>query len=278
MIRATKPACAALLMRAAQVLYRTGLDIYINLDLGGFLVIDRESGIPYYCQLMDIVNQQIGAGMLKEGERIPSELDMSSAYRVNRHTIRQAVGELCRTGILYKIKGRGTFVAKPPLDLVEYRLTPRNRFSETIYQAGKIPGSRILRKEEIVPPADVASFLDLGADETVYALDILRFADRQPFLISKTYLAAKYLPGFTQHLKEFTSLFAIFERYEIIPIRVKSQIRATFATAEEAAVLDIPGNMPVLKVENLLKTQDNILIEYNITCYRGDLAKISVDW
>ncbi|MDR3588397.1 MAG: phosphonate metabolism transcriptional regulator PhnF [Negativicutes bacterium] len=241
-------------------------------------MIDRESGIPYYCQLMDIVNQQIDTGVLKEGERIPSELEMSGAFRVNRHTVRQAVGELCRTGVLYKIKGRGTFVAKPPLDLVEYRLTPKNRFSESIYQAGKIPGSRLLRQEETVAPADVAKALALKEGETVYVLDILRFADSQPFLLSKTYLPAKHLPELPLYLKEFASLFAVFEKYGIVPIRVRSQIRATFATAEEALVLDIPGNMPVLKVENLLKTQDNILIEYNVACYRGDLAKISIDW
>lgn len=241
-------------------------------------MIDRESAIPYYCQLMEIVQQQIGAGALKEGERIPSELEMSTSFRVNRHTVRQAIGELCRTGVLYKAKGRGTFVAKPLLDLVEYRLSPKNRFTENIYQAGKIPGSRVLRREEIVPAANVREALDLAPDETVYALDILRLADRQPFLLSKMYLPVKHLPGFIELTNEFTSLFAIFEKYGIKPQRVKSFIRATFPTPEEASALDIPGNMPVLKIENVLKTQDDILIEYNVSCYRGDLAKISVDW
>ena len=101
-------------------------------------MIDKASGIPYYHQLMDIVQQQVNMGMLKEGHRIPSELEMSNTYRVNRHTVRQAVSELCRSGVLYKIKGRGTFVAKPLLDLVEYRLSPKNRFTENIYQSGKV--------------------------------------------------------------------------------------------------------------------------------------------
>ena len=95
-------------------------------------MIDRDSGLPYYYQLMNIVQQHIETGQLKEGQRIPSELEMSSAYRVNRHTVRQAIGELCRIGVLYKMKGRGTFVAKPPLDLVEYRLSPKNSFTENI--------------------------------------------------------------------------------------------------------------------------------------------------
>lgn len=241
-------------------------------------MIDRQSSIPYYCQLMEIVQQQIAEGIMKEGQQIPSEMEMSGSYRVNRHTVRQAIGELCRTGVLYKVKGRGTFVAKPLLDLVEYRLSPKNRFTENIYQAGKNPGSKILKQEEVVPPGDVMQALGLGADEPVYALDILRLIDDRPFLVSKVYIPVKYMPGLFEHTAGFSSLHALYERYGMSPQRVKSVVRASFPAPEEAVVLDIPGNMPVLKVESVLKTQDNILIEYNISCYRGDLAKISVDW
>lgn len=241
-------------------------------------MIDRQSSIPYYCQLMEIVQQQIADGIIKEGQQIPSEMEMSTSYRVNRHTVRQAIGELCRTGVLYKVKGRGTFVAKPLLDLMEYRLSPKNRFTENIYQAGKNPGSKILKQEEVTPPGDAAQALELGAGQAVYALDILRLIDARPFLVSKVYIPVKYMPGLLDNTGHFSSLFALYEQYGLSPQRVKSVVRASFPTPEEAVALDIPGNMPVLKVESVLKTQDNILIEYNISCYRGDLAKISVDW
>jgi GntR family transcriptional regulator len=241
-------------------------------------VIDRESGIPYYYQLMEIVQQQIGAGLLQEGQQIPSELTMSAAYKVNRHTVRQAIAELCRAGVLFKVKGRGTFVANPPLNMVEYRLSPQNRFTDNVCQAGKTPGSKILRLEKIAAPAEVAAMLQLPAEEPVYALDILRLIDTRPFLMAKVYLPARHLPGFLDRIDGFHSLSAIYEQYGLSLQRVKSVIRASFPSPLEAATLDIPGNMPVLKVENVLKNQDNILIEYNVSCYRGDLAKISVHW
>jgi GntR family transcriptional regulator len=241
-------------------------------------VIDRKSSIPYYCQLMEIVRQQIAAGMLKEGQRTPSEFELSSAYRINRHTVRQAIGELCRAGVLYKLRGRGTFVAKPPVDLVEYRLSPKNRFTENIRLTGKTPGSRLLGWQEITAPVQVAEALGLAADERVHVLDILRLVNGQPFLFSKVYLPAVRLPGFADHAADFRSLSAIYETYGLSPRRVKSFFRASFPGQEETAALDIPANLPVLKVENVLKAQDDVLIEYSVSCYRGDFAKISVDW
>jgi DNA-binding GntR family transcriptional regulator len=227
---------------------------------------------------MDIIRQQIAGGTLKEGQRIPAEFELGGAYRVNRHTVRQAVGELCRAGVLYKMRGRGTFVAKPPLDLVEYRLSPKNRFTENIRQAGKTPGSRLLRWQDLTAPSTVAEALGLGADERVYALDILRLVNDQPFLYTKVYLPARLLPGLPERLGDFRSLSTVYEEYGLQPRRVKSVMRATFPVQEEAVALDIPSNLPVLKVENVLKAQDDVLIEYSVSCYRGDFAKLSVDW
>jgi DNA-binding GntR family transcriptional regulator len=227
---------------------------------------------------MEIVQQQINLGTLEEGQRIPSELEMSDTYKVNRHTVRQAINELCRTRALYKIKGRGTFVARPLLDLIEYRLSSKNRYTENIQQVGKVPVSKILSQDIVSPSFETAAALALSNDDFVYVLDIIRFIDDKPFILSKVYLPVKYLPDLFGYTKEFNSLTAVYENYGVSTQRVKSVFRASFSTIDEAVILDIPSNMPVLRVESVLKTQDNVLIEYNISCYRGDLAKISVGW
>ncbi len=242
-------------------------------------MIDKENGIPYYRQLMQIIEHQVASGGLREGQQLPSILEFGSTYRINRHTVRQAVDELCRQGLLFKVRGRGTFVANHPLNLLEYKLTARNRFHQTIAQAGKMPGSKILQAMELIAPEEVATALNLAPGEKVYLLEILRLVNDQPFLLSTNYLPAKHLPGFMNHLCHFSSLFAIYEQhYGISPQRVKATFRATFPRQPEAVTLKIPANMPVLKVESLLKSQDDILIQYTISCYHGDLSKISVEW
>ena len=242
-------------------------------------MIDKDNGIPYYRQLMQIIQQQVASGSFKEGQQLPSVLEFGSTYRVNRHTVRQAEDELCRMGVLYKVRGRGTYVANRPPDLMEYKLSARNRFNKNIAEAGQIPGSRILQAVELTPPVEVAEMLKLTATERVYLLQILRLVNDQPFMLTNNYLPAKYLPGFLQHLDHFSSLFAVYERhYGFIPRRVKASFQATFPQQEEAQLLRIPVNMPVLRAYSLLKSHDDLLIQYTIGCYRSDLARISVEW
>lgn len=243
------------------------------------LDLDKESGIPYYRQLMSIIKQQVAAGTLKEGQQIPTEMVLSNAYGVNRHTVRQAVGELCRMGILYRLKGRGTFVANRPPEYLEYTLSSRNRFTENILHAGKLPGSKVLKAVTIPAAHGVAEMLGLSPYDPVHILEILRLVSGQPFLLTSNFLPAGIFPGFMEHVKNFTSLFAIYdEHYGVKPVRVKTGFWASFPNREEACALNISSNTPVLKVENLLKSGDNTPIQYTVSCYHGVLAKISVNW
>lgn len=241
-------------------------------------MIDRESGIPYYRQLMDLLRKQIDTGLLQEGQQIPSEAEMSETYRVNRHTVRQAVSELCRLGELYKIRGRGTFVAKALLDTIEYQLSAKNRFTENVKKLGGTPGTKILQAMEITAPEKVRRLLELQPEETVYFYYAQRFINDRPFVVGQSFLPAKYFPDALPYLSTLQSKSEFYGRYNVICQRTKSTIRAAFPSKEETLLLDIPGNMPVLKVEKLMKSQAGILIEYGVSCYRGDLAKLSVSW
>lgn len=241
-------------------------------------MIDKESGIPYYRQLMDFVQKQIDSGLLQEGQQLPAETEMSETFQVNRHTIRQAVNELCLVGVLYKLRGKGTFVAKAPLDSIEYQLSAKNRFAENITKLGGVPDTRILHPVEMPAPEKVRELLKLNFDDTVYCYYIQRFVNNRPFLVGQSFLPAKYFPHALEYLQTIQSMSCFYEKYNITYKRVKSTVRATFPSQEEAMLLGIPNNMPVLKVESLLKSQDDVLIDYGVSCYRGDLAKLSLAW
>ena len=121
--------------------------------------------------------------------------------------------------------------------------------------------------------------LGLEPDEEVYVLQILRLVNGQPFLLSTMFLPVSPLPGFLEHTGHFSSLFAILEDvYGIRPVRVNCHFIAALPDQQEAGALKIPAGVPVLRTESLLKTQDNILIQFAVSCYRGNLARITVDW
>lgn len=75
-------------------------------------VINREVPIPYYYQLEGLLRQQISGGLWQPGQQVPSEKQLCEFYAVSRTTVRQAVSHLVGEGLLYHVKGKGTFVRK----------------------------------------------------------------------------------------------------------------------------------------------------------------------
>ncbi len=73
--------------------------------------IDPQSPLPKYHQLKEIIKESTKKGMIKPNERIQSESELMSAYKISRHTVRHAMGDLVNEGWLYREPGIGTFCA-----------------------------------------------------------------------------------------------------------------------------------------------------------------------
>ncbi|MCZ7663507.1 MAG: GntR family transcriptional regulator [Thermoleophilia bacterium] len=71
----------------------------------------RKQGIPLYYQVMRILKDQIVSGKLAPGEQLPSEAELTESYRVSRVVVRQALQMLEDEGLIFKVKGKGTFVS-----------------------------------------------------------------------------------------------------------------------------------------------------------------------
>ena len=77
------------------------------------------------------------------GARLPTEAELSARFAVNRHTVRRALEELSRGGLIRVEQGRGTFVAE---DVLDYTVGPRTRFTEWIHRHNKEPSGRVLQR------------------------------------------------------------------------------------------------------------------------------------
>lgn len=76
--------------------------------------INRDVPIPYYYQLEGLLRKQIETGEWQPEQQVPSEKQLCEQFAVSRTTVRQAVGNLVVAGLLYHVKGKGTFVRRPP--------------------------------------------------------------------------------------------------------------------------------------------------------------------
>src|SRR2546430_17267273 len=75
--------------------------------------IDKASPVPYYYQLLQLLERAIAGGALAPGEKIPTEAMLCATYGVSRTVVRQALSDLDRTGVVTRGKGEGTVVAVP---------------------------------------------------------------------------------------------------------------------------------------------------------------------
>lgn len=194
-------------------------------------MLDKQSPIPIYIQIEEQLKQQIQQGDFPIGTSIPSERELSERFLVSRMTVRQSITNLVNDGLLYREKGRGTFVASPK---VEQPLNGLTSFTEDMESRGMVPSSKLIGFDILEPESDVAQELRLGEGDQVYFVERIRFADDKPMAIERTYLPVKQFPDLTE--KSFQgSLYAVIEN--------KQQLKISHATQRMEAGL-VKKKMP----------------------------------
>jgi GntR family transcriptional regulator len=201
---------------------------------------------------------------LQPGDPVPSERELCDRFGVSRMTVRQAVDALAVQGLLQRVQGSGTFVARPKVDL-QVRLTS---FSEEMRRRGMTPSVRNLRAEEIPASSGVARALELSTGDPVVHLHQLRLADDEPMSVEHTWLPAVLVPGLLDDGPP-ASLYVALERRGILPTWGEDSVDAGDADPEEARLLGIPSGRSVLRIARRAFNAD-VSVEYSRSVYRSD--------
>lgn len=232
-------------------------------------LLDRHSKLPLYQQVYDILRSEIVRGAWRPGELIPTESELMERYGVSRITIRQVLNMLGQDGLIYRQRGRGTFVAHPA---VEQGLVRIVNFTEDMRQRGFAARSRVLSLIKTPAPADIADRLRIAEGEELACIERLRLADDEPMSIEKSYLVHRLCPGvLKRHNFAITSLRETLEHeYGLRLTRAKQVIRADAATRAVAQLLTVPARSPLLLIERLSFSQHAIPVEFLQVRYRAD--------
>ncbi len=231
-------------------------------------MLDKKSPLPMYHQLKEIFRDKIASGEWTPGTMVPSERELSERYEISRMTARQALSELTREGILYRKKGKGTFVAEPKM---QQALTSLTSFSDDMKTRGKLAGAKVLRLELVFAPARVSDALGVLPEEQIVLLKRLRMAEKEPIAVETCFL---YFPGVEELLKESfedLSLYGLLsQKYNVIPTRAQQQLEADLSSAEEEKLLMIATGSPILRNKRITFDQKGKIFEYTESAYRAD--------
>jgi GntR family transcriptional regulator len=198
------------------------------------------------------------------GSPAPSERELVQHFGVARMTVRQALDALVAEGLLERVPGRGTFVARARVD-VQVRLSS---YTEEMARRGMKPDSRtLLARVESAGPG-VARALEIGEGDKVVHWQRLRLADGSPMCVEDAYLADSTVPRFLDHPLP-DSLYAELQRRDLLPTWGEDSVDATAARAEEAGHLAIHEGDPVLRIARRAFA-GNVAVEVSRSTYRAD--------
>src|SRR4051812_8458495 len=124
----------------------------------------EEKGAPRYWQLAERLRQQIADGRYPEGAQFPTEEALGREFGVSRITVRAALDRLATEGLLRRERGRGTFVAAPP---IEHDLGQLTDFAEDMAVVGMRPASRVTHFAEEPVPEEFATLLGVAPETTI---------------------------------------------------------------------------------------------------------------
>ena len=194
-----------------------------------------EKGISAWKQISDDIETSIKSNTWKPGDKLPTEMELAKAYRVNRHTIRRSVHELVEKGLVSVEQGRGMFI---PDYVLNYKLAKRTRFSEVVSSHNKFPGGRALSGEVIKANKKVSEALTMPFEAKVCLLRTIRELDGVPIVLAAHYFSASRFPDFLKRFEEFKSVSKTLDSYGLGNYeRQSTNISARMPNSEEIACL-----------------------------------------
>ncbi len=230
--------------------------------------LSRVSKLPLYQQLYDILLRKIRRGEWQPGEMIPTEPELMESYRVSRTTVRQTLDMLVNEGFIYREQGRGTYVAHPTVEQALIRIIS---FTDDMRRRGIEPGTRVLSSRLTPAPEDIAERLAIQPGEELAYLKRLRLADGEPMSVEESHLVHRYCPGILDGDYALHSLRqALADDHGIRWSRAKQTIRAIAAPPDLAHMLSIQHRDPLLYIERVSYSRQNLPIEFLRITYRAD--------
>lgn len=230
--------------------------------------IYRNSPLPRYYQLKEIMRERIRSGEWKPGDLIPSERELGEKYGISRMTARQAITDLVNEGLFYREQGKGTFVSRHKITQQLINLTG---FTEDIQARGQRPSTKVLSAQMCPADDTTAERLRIEPGHLLFCLHRLRLANDEPLAIEFSQVSFVGCEQLLEEDLEQNSLYRLLEsKYGLPLMEAEQELEAGLAGNEEAHLLKIPVGSAVLFTRRTTYTDRNKPIEYAKAVYCGN--------
>jgi GntR family transcriptional regulator len=219
---------------------------------------------------------EIRRGSWPTSSAIPSEHELCATYAVSRTVVRQALGELVTKGLLYRVKGKGTFVA--PRKLGEKFIQRSDGFYREMTSKGLSVRSVVRDQRVVVLPVELRDRLALLDGQEAVRIERLRFVDDAPMQLVTTYIPRHLCPGLESADLTAGSLYDLLrQRYGLVVASGSRTLEAVSAQRPISSLLQVPKGAALFRMESISYLSDGRPLEYYEAWHRGDRTKFEIE-
>jgi GntR family transcriptional regulator len=235
--------------------------------------LDRDGPVPLYLQLASLLRDRIEHGEWDAGQKIPSENELNRLYGVSRMTARQVLAQLVNEELLYRVQGKGTFVAHRKIPT---RSPAYLGIREQLEGMGLAVATRVLTNA-VVPADDrVARALRIPPGRRVHEIRRVRLLpDNEPISLHTSYVPERLAGPLDDGDLAARQLCVILEVDHGLRMgRVSETLESTLPSPQEAIDLGVSRRTPLLLLTHEIADQSAQMFEYSRILFRGDKIRL----
>lgn len=225
-----------------------------------------------YDQLADQIRYDIYEGKFKQGEKIPSEFELSDMYGVSRSTVRKAISILVQENLLEKAHGKGTFVSSAKANQNHSSFLS---FTDNVKSMGQTLTTRTVLVSHEVPTEEQRKFFNLSGNELLLKIERLRYVDNIAICMETSWFTTELDSLQNKNLNG--SLYAVLQKeYNIHPLTGSKTIELCYASSEESELLDVPRGSALMLIEDQVYDSTGKPLHISKQVVRGDKFKYAL--
>ena len=240
--------------------------------------ISRGSPVPLHHQLRQLLQDQIERGSLRPGQQLPHERQYAERLGISLAPVRQALLDLVRLGLVFRVRGKGTFVRD---EKVIEKISLLGSFTDSLRSQGLEPSFTVTCAQTMAPPPEVREAFagnQQGKPRRLFRLDRVASVADGPLALLTAWLDPARFPDLAAQDFAAVPLYATLERlYGVQMGRALSTIEVVQLRDEEAALLQLPPGASALQVQGTTFDQDDRATEVSRVLYRADRFTFSLE-
>lgn len=226
---------------------------------------------PLYSVVASRAEAFITSGRWQEGDRLPPERQLCREFSVSRSTLRQALDELEERGLITRHQGRGTFVARPRVQLP---IAGVFSIRDAMRERGMAMTIRVIGVEIVEASRQLAADLGCLPGDPIVHIERLRTGDGEPMVLDSAHLRAELFPALEQADLEHRSLYDILrDDYGRVVAEATETLEPVILTPRECQLLGVPTHTPALLTRRVTTDALGVVVALGHVLLRGDRSR-----